>query len=170
MMKLKQPLGRILILLLILFNTGCDQLTKLVVREHIDYDEQIPVIKNHFTILKVENTGAFLSSGESLPVPVKFLFLSLLPLFILSYALYFLMVKRNLNRLLIVGISCIIGGGLGNLYDRMVFGSVTDFLHLDFIVFQTGVFNLADLSISLGTLLILISLYYKKAVPVPAEQ
>jgi signal peptidase II len=69
-----------------------------------------------------------------------------------------------------IGISCIIGGGLGNLYDRMVFGSVTDFLHLDFVIFQTGVFNLADLSISLGTLLILISLYYKKAVPIPAEQ
>ncbi|HMI01967.1 MAG TPA: signal peptidase II [Pedobacter sp.] len=170
MMKLKQPFARILILLLILFNIGCDQLTKIVVREHVDYDEQIPVIKNHFTILKVENTGAFLSSGESLPLPVKFVFLSLLPLFILGYALYYLMVKRNLNRLLMIGISCIIGGGLGNLYDRMVFGSVTDFLHLDFVIFQTGVFNLADLSISLGALLILISLYYKKAAPIPAEQ
>lgn len=169
-MKLKQPFGRILILLLISFNIGCDQLTKTVVREHVDYDEQIPVIKNHFTILKVENSGAFLSSGESLPIPVKFVFLSLLPLFILGYALYFLMVKRDLNRFLMIGISCIIGGGLGNLYDRMVFGSVTDFLHLDFVIFQTGVFNLADLSISLGTLLILISLYYKKAVPIPAEQ
>jgi signal peptidase II len=169
-MKLKQPFGRILILLLILFNIGCDQLTKIVVREHIDYDEQISVIKNHFTILKVENAGAFLSSGESLPVPVKFVFLSLLPLFILGYALYFLMVKRNLNRLLMVGTSCIIGGGLGNLYDRLVFGSVTDFLHLDFIIFQTGVFNLADMSISLGVLLILISLYYKKATPIPAQQ
>jgi signal peptidase II len=169
-MKLKQPFGRILILLLISFNIGCDQLTKTVVREHVDYDEQIPVIKNHFTILKVENSGAFLSSGESLPIPVKFVLLSLLPLFILGYALYFLMVKRDLNRFLMIGISCIIGGGLGNLYDRMVFGSVTDFLHLDFVIFQTGVFNLADLSISLGTLLILISLYYKKAVPIPAEQ
>jgi signal peptidase II len=169
-MKLKQPFGRILILLLISFNIGCDQLTKTVVREHVDYDEQIPVIKNHFTILKVENSGAFLSSGESLPIPVKFVFLSLLPLLILGYALYFLMVKRDLNRFLMIGISCIIGGGLGNLYDRMVFGSVTDFLHLDFVIFQTGIFNLADLSISLGTLLILISLYYKKAVPIPAEQ
>ena len=169
-MKLKQPFGRILILLLISFNIGCDQLTKTVVREHVDYDEQIPVIKNHFTILKVENSGAFLSSGESLPIPVKFVLLSLLPLFILGYALYFLMIKRNLNRFLMIGISCIIGGGLGNLYDRMVFGSVTDFLHLDFVIFQTGVFNLADLSISLGTLLILISLYYKKTIPIPAEQ
>jgi signal peptidase II len=168
-MKLKQPFGRILILILILFNTGCDQLTKIVVREHVDYDEQIPVIKDHFTILKVENTGAFLSSGESLPIPVKFIFLSLLPLFILGYAFYFLMVKHNLNRLLMIGICCIIGGGLGNLYDRMVFGSVTDFLHLDFIIFQTGVFNLADMSISLGALMILISVYYKKMVPVSVQ-
>ncbi len=111
----KQPFGRILILLLILFNTGCDQLTKIVVREHVDYDEQIPVIKDHFTILKVENAGAFLSSGESLPIQVKFVLLNLLPLLVLGYALYYLMVKRGLNRSLKVGICCIIGGGLGNL-------------------------------------------------------
>jgi signal peptidase II len=169
-MKLKRPFGRLMILLLILFNTGCDQLTKIVVREHVDYDEQIPVIKDHFTILKVENAGAFLSSGESLPVPVKFVLLNLMPLMVLGYALYYLMVKRGLNRFLLVGICCIIGGGLGNLYDRLVFGSVTDFLHLNFGIFQTGVFNLADMSISLGALLILISVYYKKIVPAPLQQ
>lgn len=169
-MKLKRPFGRLMILLLILFNTGCDQLTKTVVREHVGYDEQIPVIKDHFTILKVENAGAFLSSGESLPVPVKFLLLNLMPLVVLGYALYYLMVKRGLNRFLMVGICCIIGGGLGNLYDRMVFGSVTDFLHINFGIFQTGVFNLADMSISLGALLILISVYYNKIVPAPLQQ
>jgi signal peptidase II len=44
----------------------------------------------------------------------------------------------------------LIGGGIGNIYDRIKFGSVTDFLHIDFILFRTGIFNLADVSIMIG--------------------
>lgn len=164
-MKINQLPGKILILLLVLFITGCDQLTKQVIRANVNYNEQITVIKNHVTILKVENSGAFLSSGESLPVPVKFILLNILPLLVLLYGLYFLMVKRNLDLLMVIGISFIIGGGIGNLYDRLLYGSVTDFMHIDFIVFQTGVFNVADMSISSGVLMILVSLYYKKIIP-----
>ncbi len=44
----------------------------------------------------------------------------------------------------------IIGGGIGNLYDRILYGSVTDFLHMDFQLFRTGIFNMADVSIMIG--------------------
>jgi len=37
----------------------------------------------------------------------------------------------------------LIGGGIGNVYDCILFGSVTDFLHLDFGIFRTGIFNFA---------------------------
>lgn len=148
-----------MILALVLLNVGCDQVTKSIVRKHVDYNDNIKVISDHITLTKVENSGAFLSSGDSLPGPVKFAFLSLLPLLVLGYGLYFLMIKSNLNTLLIVGISFVIGGGIGNLYDRISFGSVTDFLHIDFVWFQTGVFNAADLSIMSGMLMILISQY-----------
>jgi signal peptidase II len=164
-MNRRQLLGQILIPFLILFNVGCDQLTKNAVRHQVSYGEHISVIKDHFTIVKVENSGAFLSSGESLPSTIKFIFLNLLPLMVMGYGLYFLMTNRSLDRLLVIGITSIIGGGLGNLYDRMVYGSVTDFMHMDFVIFQTGVFNVADLSISLGLLLILFSIYYKKVSP-----
>ncbi|TDQ11453.1 signal peptidase II [Pedobacter metabolipauper] len=158
-MKSGKLLNRLLILALVLLNVGCDQVTKSIVRKHVDYNDNIKVISDHITLTKVENSGAFLSSGDSLPGPVKFAFLSLLPLLVLGYGLYFLMIKSNLNTLLIVGISFVIGGGIGNLYDRISFGSVTDFLHIDFVWFQTGVFNAADLSIMSGMLMILISQY-----------
>ncbi|MDO8994488.1 MAG: signal peptidase II, partial [Daejeonella sp.] len=63
----------------------------------------------------------------------------------------------------IVGWCFVIGGGTGNLYDRIVHGSVTDFLHLDLGLFQTGIFNLADVSIMIGMFIILTGqFFYKK--------
>lgn len=56
-----------------------------------------------------------------------------------------------------MGISFVIGGGIGNLYDRVLYGSVTDFMHLKFGIFQTGIFNMADVSIMLGMLIIVSS-------------
>ncbi len=50
----------------------------------------------------------------------------------------------------------LIGGGIGNIYDRIVYGSVTDFLHMDFVLFRTGIFNLADVSIMVGIGLLLL--------------
>ena len=53
---------------------------------------------------------------------------------------------------MLIGLCFVIGGGVGNLFDRMVYGSVTDFLYLKFGVFQTGIFNMADVSIMTGML------------------
>lgn len=65
------------------------------------------------------------------------------------------------------GISFIIGGGIGNLYDRMWYGSVTDFMHINFTIFQTGIFNMADVSIMTGMFIILIQLFIKPKKSIP---
>ena len=59
----------------------------------------------------------------------------------------------------------LIGGGLGNIFDRALYGSVTDFLHIDFGLFQTGIFNMADVSVMVGVFTILLySYFFKKPV------
>jgi signal peptidase II len=68
----------------------------------------------------------------------------------LGLGFFYLMTKRNLTNMTIVGICFIIGGGAGNIYDRLIYGSVTDFLHIDFVIFQTAIFNMADVSIMTG--------------------
>ena len=146
---------RLSVLLLIFLNIGCDQVTKSIARSQLEYNEQVPIIKNYFTLVKVENSGAFLSSGDHWPVPIKFALLNLLPVLMMTYGVFFLMTKVYTDRIVMVGIACIVGGGIGNLYDRMRFGSVTDFMHMDLIVFQTGVFNIADLSIMTGLFMLL---------------
>ncbi|SEA47099.1 signal peptidase II [Pedobacter hartonius] len=149
------------ILLLVIANAGCDQISKHAARQNISYEETIEVIGKHLVFTKIENSGAFLSTGDSLAGSVKFIFLSLLPLIALCYGIYYLITNTQLPRLLVLGICFVIGGGLGNLYDRLIYGSVTDFVHIDFFVFKTGIFNLADVSIMVGMILILINLYVK---------
>ena len=68
------------------------------------------------------------------------------------------------DKISIIGFSLIIGGGIGNIFDRIVYGSVTDFLYLDFGgIFKTGIFNIADLSVTTGMILILISSFKKNS-------
>lgn len=154
--------GKVLILVIILLNVGCDQISKSIVRAQVDYYENIKVFSNYVTLTKVENSGAFLSMGDALHSGIKFVFLLLLPVAVLIAGIYFVMSRKDLSPVLIFGICCVIGGGIGNLYDRIIYGSVTDFLHIDFIVFQTGIFNVADLSIMAGMSLIIFDSLHKR--------
>lgn len=161
MMKKGKNLGLVILLLLVALNIGCDQVSKTIVRQKIDMYENINIIKDHFILTKVENTGAFLSAGNNLPDYIRVIVLSILPLIVLGYGLFYLLYKKNLPQLMQVGLCFLIGGGIGNIYDRIVFGSVTDFLHIDFGIFRTGIFNLADVSIMIGIGLLLIHSFFQ---------
>lgn len=164
---MKNKAGRLLlILVLILMNIGCDQASKNIVREKVDLYENISLIKGHLTLTKVENTGAFLSLGDELPAIVRFSLLSLMPVGVLAFGLYYLFSRPRLPLLMQMAMCFLIGGGIGNIYDRLRFGSVTDFLHIDFGLFRTGVFNFADVSIMIGvSLLLLYNLRKEKGMP-----
>ena len=161
-MKIKTFLRTLVILTILSSNIGCDQISKNIVRQKIDYNEQISLLNNFLTLTKIENTGAFLSLGQSLPQPIKILLLTILPLVVLSIALFYLLTKKNLPNLTIIGICFVVGGGIGNIYDRLIYGSVTDFLHIDFVIFQTGVFNMADVSIMTGTFIVICESYFRR--------
>jgi signal peptidase II len=145
----------VLILFLLVINVGCDQLAKSIVRRSVEYNQQTDVIKGFITLTRVENTGAFLSMGDNLPVWLYRILMIILPLIVLIYAFYYLFKSEKLSLLLTLGICLIIGGGLGNVIDRIIFGSVTDFLRFDFVLFHTGIVNLADISITTGFFIII---------------
>lgn len=144
---------------------GCDQITKNIVRQNVSYHEQIVLIDNHLTLTKTENGGAFLGFGDTLPEPLKLFLLTILPIGLMGLSLLFLVKKNNLSNLIILGACFMIGGGIGNIYDRIVYGSVTDFLHIDFGLFKTGIFNMADVSIMIGAFLILLEVFSKNTAP-----
>jgi len=155
---------RTLVIVMILFSTiGCDQVSKIIVRKHLADYEQIGLISHYLTLTKVENTGAFLSLGNTLPQPFKLLLLVILPLFALVLALVYLFSKSTLSTSRIVGICFIIGGGLGNIFDRLMYGSVTDFLYIDLGMVQTGIFNIADVAVMVGVILLFLETSMERA-------
>ena len=154
---------RTLTILTILASTiSCDQISKNIVRKNISYADEISLMNHHFTLTRIENPGAFLSIGDSLPRPVRFLLLTLIPLAVLGAAFMYLLTKRNLTKLTMLALCLVVGGGIGNIYDRVLYGSVTDFMHIDFIIFQTGIFNMADVSIMLGVFVVLYEFYHNR--------
>jgi signal peptidase II len=134
----------ILILSLLLSNFGCDQITKNLARNRIGSDETIEVISTYFTLLKVENEGAFLSMGDQLSGLWGKLILVGIPFVVLSGILYYAFTDTKLNIWSIIGFAFVAGGGFANLYDRILYGSVTDFMFIDLGFARTGVFNMAD--------------------------
>jgi signal peptidase II len=158
-MKVNKILRNLLILIILITNIGCDQISKCIVRQNIDFNDRTSVLGNFVTITKVENTGAFLSLGDHLPRIIYKILMIILPLIVLGYALYYLLTSNNLSKLLILGICFIIGGGLGNVFDRILFGSVTDFLHFNFGLFHTGIVNMADISITTGFFILMFEFF-----------
>ena len=161
-MKLKGLYRAVVILFILALNIGCDQVSKSIVRKKMSYDEPISFIHDHFTLIKIENTGAFLSVGDTLSNPYRFILLTLLPGISLLAGVIFMLTQKNFSKLILAGLICIIGGGIGNIYDRIAHGSVTDFMHIRFGIFQTGIFNVADVSIMVGIGLILLDALVKK--------
>ncbi|MBG6132133.1 signal peptidase II [Aquimarina sp. EL_43] len=161
-MKITRKIRIILILSLVLLNISCDQISKNVVRQTIEPFERIEVFKDSFVLTKVENTGAAYSLGSDLAPILKILLLQILPILVLLLLLRQILIKTNYSRETIIGFAFIIGGGIGNLFDRIVYGSVTDFLILDLGIIKTEIFNLADVSIFLGSILVLITTFFNK--------
>ena len=161
-MSVKHYVKIILVLFTITVNIGCDQVSKKIIRQNLRPTEAIHLFSNHVTITRVENSGAFLSLGDSLPTTVKTILLSLLPIVTLTLGLFYVLTKHHFRNLSLIGFCFVIGGGIGNLFDRVVHGSVTDFLHVDFGFFQTGIFNMADLSIMMGICIVVYQLSPKR--------
>jgi signal peptidase II len=131
---------------------GCDRVTKQLAKEHLMFNETKSYFHDTFRLEYVENTGAALSVGDSLPKEVSFWLLSILPLVILG--ILFIYVMRRLNEfswLKLLSFCLVIAGGLGNIIDRIAYDRhVTDFMNLGIHDIRTGIFNVADVCISAG--------------------
>lgn len=127
----------------------CDLVSKLLV---LKLDKIITVIPNFFYIILVKNTGAAFSSLEGF---------TYLLIFIGIFALFYIVKYINKNILTLfekVGYSLLIGGILGNLYDRVVYDGVIDFLSFTLFGYNFPVFNLADVFICIGVFFIFLNL------------
>ena len=160
-MTTKSIIRIVLILLIITVNIGCDQFSKKIVKQSVLPYETIRVLNDHLTVTRVENSGAFLSAGDSMSKTSKQIFLTLIPVIAMMLGLVYLLLKP-VSKNMLVGLCFVIGGGVGNLFDRILYGSVTDFLYVKFGFIQTGIFNLADVSIMAGMFLIFLQFFTRR--------
>ncbi len=153
----------LLITMLVFLSIAFDQISKIWVRNNFESYSEKSIIGHVFTLIKVENTGAFLGMGSELSEIPRILLLIILPVIVLISITLYTYIDKSLDKLSIIGFSLIIGGGIANIFDRIVFGSVTDFLYINLGgIFKTGIFNIADLSVTTGMILILISSFKRK--------
>ena len=152
-MKNKRNLS---IISLVILNIILDQLSKFWIRANVAPYSDIYIISDYFIITNVENSGAFLGLGSDFSPVIKSILLLALPVGVLVTVLVYVFKDKSIDKLSLIGYSSIIGGGIGNIYDRFLYGSVTDFLFIDLGgVFKTGIFNIADLSVTTGMILII---------------
>ena len=153
----------LLITILVFLSIAFDQISKIWVRNNFESYSEKSIIGDVFTLIKVENTGVFLGMGSELSEIPRILLLIILPVIVLISITLYTYIDKSLDKLSIIGFSLIIGGGIANIFDRIVFGSVTDFLYINLGgIFKTGIFNIADLSVTTGMILILISSFKRK--------
>lgn len=141
---------KVYILAIILFIL--DQVSKALISTYLRLNESITIIKDLFYIRYINNTGA--SFGMFKDSKIFLIILSILAIIIiLRYMNSFKKTKLNT-----IGFGLVLGGILGNLSDRILYGYVKDFL--DFVIFNYNypVFNLADIFIVLGVIILIISI------------
>jgi len=135
-----------------------DQFTKMLVIKNIAEEQSIRV-NAYFDFVHIKNPGAafdFLSDAGGW----QRYFLSILAVIASVYLIF--MIKKHKNEFaLALSYSLILGGALGNLYDRISLGYVTDFIFFHFSIYDYywPVFNVADTAISIGAVI----LFYKLA-------
>ena len=144
-----------------------DRLAKLLVEHRIPLHDGIQIIPGFFRLTHLENRGAAFGLFADSPSPWKvgaLVLFSVIALVVVSSLLW-----KNSHTLSItgVGLSLILGGAVGNLWDRLTAGHVTDFLLFYVGQYQWPAFNVADSAIVVGATLLVYEIMFTKA---PAEE
>ncbi len=132
---------------------GIDHYLKYLAIEHLMRISTFPVIQDVFHLTYVENRGAAFSILKD-----QKLFLIVFPSIILVLALYWMIADKIPTNFALWSIALIVGGGFGNLIDRIYKGYVVDYLDLRIINF--AIFNFADCCIVIGTILFFIYMVF----------
>ncbi len=144
-----------------------DRVSKWLVAANITLHDSISVLPGFFRLTHVQNSGAafglFAESSSEWKVAILILF-SILALAVVSALLW-----KNSHSMTTtgVGLSLILGGAVGNLWDRLLTGHVVDFFDFYLGSYHWPAFNIADSAIVIGALLLVAEILFARS---PAEQ
>lgn len=140
-----------------------DQLTKLWIVERFSYGELLPVIPGFFNLTHVRNPGGAFSFLATMPTEVRQAFFLGTGVLAIGLLLVFLRRLAPGEWLAATAIGGVLGGAIGNLTDRVVYGEVIDFLDFRLIggyVWPT--FNMADTWIVVGVVILMVQMFFEE--------
>ena len=123
-----------------------DQLIKLYINGSLKLYEERSFIPHVLSITHIRNSGAAWSIMEG-----RTWFLVLLPVLMIVAALWFMYRSRNGSRLALISLGLVVGGGIGNLIDRVRMHEVIDYLKCE--LFDFPIFNFADVCVVVGAIM-----------------
>jgi signal peptidase II len=134
-------------ILILLVTIGTDQYTKFLAGEIFETYNEISLLNNLLKFSFIENHGGFLGIVSNLPENIRFFLLNICVSFLLLGCLVYLFCSHQRTARYDMPLVFVVGGGMSNLLD----GGVTDFLSIGIGNFRTGIFNLADVYILIGS-------------------
>ena len=129
-----------------------DQLTKLIIKNTLALNQNMPIIKNIFHLTYITNTGSVFGILKGWQLPIIFF-----SIVVIGFIFYYLDKIEEKEKLLQIFVGFILGATIGNLIDRLIFGHVIDFF--DFRVWP--VFNVADSFITVSVIFLIIYFWKK---------
>jgi signal peptidase II len=148
-----------------------DRWTKIWVHNHIELGHAIPIIPNVFRLTHVLNDGAAFSlfSDSASPEHVRWGLIAFSTLAALAVLIALVKMGRNFT-LTTLALALVLGGAIGNDYDRIRFASVIDFLEIHIVRYHWPDFNVADSAIVVGACLLLLDALWPKKQAANLEQ
>lgn len=151
-MKNRQKMYQTTSLILII-----DQLVKIIINHTMEIHQEIKVIPNLFSLYYVKNTGAafsILENNTTLLIIITVIFIIILNRLIIK--------EKNLTKLTSLSLGLVMGGMFGNLIDRIIYHGVIDYFSIMFFKYRFPIFNIADIGITMGVILLCIDTYLQE--------
>ena len=141
-----------------------DQISKFLVRFYLEYGRPNQILGDFFRFTYIENPG--MAFGIQLGGQKFFTtFAALATLVIVVYIVKARAEKFSLR----LSLALILGGAVGNLIDRLLYGKVVDFLEVTIAEFRWPIFNIADIAVSVGMILLIVLILFDRALNEPDD-
>ena len=142
-----------------------DQASKLLTKEIMVLSQSKKIIGDFLRYTYIENPG--MAFGIRIGNKTLFTVFSIIASFVIFV---YLLRTRGDQKYIKLALSFILGGALGNLLDRLLYGSVVDFIDIGIGELRWPVFNVADMAVSVGMVLLIILILFEKRTPQEVEE
>jgi signal peptidase II len=132
-----------------------DQITKAAIAAHFSLHESYAIIDGFFNLVYVMNPGAAFGFLAGASATFRYIFFIGITVLALVLIIFYLLKSKPHNILIVLSLTMIFAGAVGNLIDRIRFGSVVDFLDVYVGTWHWPAFNVADSAISIGAALMI---------------